>query len=100
MFDNVEEQEIMSRFFFFFFHDSHAKLKPKITLTKENAESRVGGWLQTHDLFIQRLHAQLSRSFPWACTGAPVTPPQAETGVAGSELPRHQTNSLHRICKR
>lgn len=43
MFDNVEEQEIMSRFFFFFFHDSHAKLKPKITRTKENTESRVGG---------------------------------------------------------
>ena len=51
-FDKVE-QEIMS----FFFHDSHAKLQTKITRTKENTESRVSGWLQTHDLFIQGLRA-------------------------------------------
>ena len=42
-FDKVE-QELCQRFFsFFFLHDSHAKLQPKITRTKENTESRVSG---------------------------------------------------------
>lgn len=41
MFDKVE-QEIVTTFFFFF-HDGHAKLQPKITRTKENTESRVSG---------------------------------------------------------